>query len=216
MGYVDPSYPLGFLTFIGESYLSESTLEILSHTYFITVGWQLTCFERWNRYWVSHHLLFPLIFLVKYDPYCERFFSVFSLAWFGVELTIRDAINYGEGCKCFTFQKRSLSLFSIIPRIWQTQFHSDKFALLIGIFWRKLLLKTRNAFTFFHLFKILVLRTVWLWCARNCHILWGAGPLLSGCPSTHRGRGGTAISESFTLACLNDLKAGFYFWRVTF
>lgn len=150
---------------------------------------------------------------MKCDPYCERFFLVISLAWFGVELTIRDPINCGEGCKCFTFQKRSLRLFSITPCIWQTQFHKNKFALLIGIFWRKLLLKTRNAFTFCPLFKILVLRTVWLWCARNCHILWGAGPLLSECPSTHRGRGSTAISEGFTLACLNDLTAGFFFFE---
>lgn len=167
----------------------------------------------WNRYWVFHHL-FPLIFWVKYDPCCERFFLVISLACFGMELTIRDPTDCGEGCKCFTFQKRSLHLFSIIPCIWQTQFHKNRFALLIGISWRKLLLKTRNAFTFCPLFKILVLRMVWLWCARNCHILWGAGPLLSGCPSTHRAP--TAIFEGFTLASLNDLKAGFYFWRVTF
>lgn len=168
----------------------------------------------WNRYWVSHHL-FPLIFLLKYDPYCERFFSVVSLAWFGMELTITT--DCGEGCKCFTFQKISLHLFSIIPCIWQTEFHKNKFALLIGIFWRKLLLKTRTAFTFCPFFKILVLRMVWLWCGRNCPILWGAGPLLSGCPSTHtEAEALTAISEGFTLACLNDLKAGFYFWRVTF
>lgn len=106
-----------------------------------------------------------------------------------MELTIRDPTDCGERCKCFTFQKRSLHLFSIIPCYWQTQFHKNKFALLTGIFWRKLLLKPRNAFTFCPLFKILVLRMVWLWCARNCHILWNAGPLLSGCPSTHRGRG---------------------------
>lgn len=152
----------------------------MSHTYFITDGWWLTCFERWNRYWVSCHF-FPCNFPSEiWSLLWNNLFSDLSaLIWDGAD-------HQGSHWQCEGFQERSLCLFSIIPCTWHTQFHKNKFALLIGIFWRKLLLKTRNAFTFCPLFKIL--RMVWLWCAWNCLILWGCGPLLSGCPSTHRGR----------------------------
>lgn len=133
-----------------------------------------------------------------------------------MELAFRHPTSYGEGCKCFTFQKRWLHLFSSIPCIWQIHFHKNTFALWVAIFWWKLLLKTSNAFTFCHLFKILILTMVWLSgvleIATYCEVLVICCQEVQVCTEASS----TATSQCITLACLNDLKTGFYFWRVTF
>lgn len=136
----------------------------------------------------------PIISFFSIDFTSEIWCLVWKIIFNGLSGLIWDRVdlqlscNYGEGCKCLISQKRWPHLFSNICCIWSTQFHRNIFALWTAIFWWKLLIKTSNAFTFWHLLKILIFENgVAFRCARNCHILWGAGPLLSGGLSMHRG-----------------------------